>query len=127
MVANLIEADLLVLLTDQEGLFSSDPRENNNAELIQNGFVDDKRLDKIALGTKSETGTGGMATKILAARRAALSGTHTVIASGRKNNILHELNQDKEIGTFLYSREVCLLYTSPSPRDLSTSRMPSSA
>jgi len=108
MVANLIEADLLVLLTDQEGLFSSDPRENNNAELIQNGFVDDKRLDKIALGTKSETGTGGMATKILAARRAALSGTHTVIASGRKNNILHELNQDKEIGTFLYSREVKL-------------------
>ena len=70
--------------------------------------MDDKRLDKIALGTKSETGTGGMATKILAARRAALSGTHTVIASGRKNNILHELNQDKEIGTFLYSREVKL-------------------
>ena len=108
MVANLIEADLLVLLTDQEGLFSSDPRENNNAELIQNGFVDDKRLDKIAAGTKSETGTGGMATKILAARRAALSGTHTIIASGRKNNILHDLDQDKEIGTFLQSREVKL-------------------
>tara|TARA_B100001769_G_scaffold269865_1_gene260301 strand:- start:2524 stop:3669 length:1146 start_codon:yes stop_codon:yes gene_type:complete len=109
MVANLIEADLLVLLTDQEGLFSCDPRENNNAELIQNGFVDDKRLDKIATGTKSNTGTGGMTTKILAARRAALSGTHTIIASGRKNNILYDLSQDKEIGTFLQSREIKLV------------------
>ena len=109
MVANLIEADLLVLLTDQEGLFSSDPRENKNAELIQNGYVDDKRLDKLASGTKSEIGTGGMATKILAARRAALSGTHTIIGSGRRKNILLDLNKDEAIGTFLHSREIKLL------------------
>jgi len=109
MVANLIEADLLVLLTDQEGLFSSDPRENKNAELIQNGYVDDKRLDELASGTKSELGTGGMATKILAARRAALSGTHTIIGSGRRKNILLDLNKDEAIGTFLHSREIKLL------------------
>ncbi len=109
MVANLIEADILVLLTDQEGLFSSDPRDNNDAELIENGFVDDKRLDKLALGTKSETGTGGMVTKILAARRAALSGAHTIIASGRRNNILDDLNKNQSIGTFLQSREVKLI------------------
>ena len=109
MVANLIEADLLVLLTDQEGLFSSDPRENKNAELIQNGYVDDKRLDELASGTKSEIGTGGMATKILAARRAALSGTHTIIGSGRRKNILLDLNKDEAIGTFLHSREIKLL------------------
>ena len=109
MVANLIEADLLVLLTDQEGLFSSDPRENKNAELIQNGYVDDKRLDELASGTKSEIGTGGMATKILAARRAALSGTHTIIGSGRRKNILLDLNKDESIGTFLHSREIKLL------------------
>ena len=109
MVANLIEADLLVLLTDQEGLFSSDPRENKNAELIQNGYADDKRLDELASGTKSEIGTGGMATKILAARRAALSGTHTIIGSGRRKNILLDLNKDEAIGTFLHSREIKLL------------------
>ena len=109
MVANLIEADILVLLTDQEGLFSSDPRDNNDAELIENGFVDDKRLDKLALGTKSETGTGGMVTKILAARRAALSGAHTIIASGRRNNVLDDLNKNQSIGTFLQSREVKLI------------------
>ena len=109
MVANLIEADLLVLLTDQEGLFSSDPRENKNAELIQNGYVDDKRLDELASGTKSEIGTGGMTTKILAARRAALSGTHTIIGSGRRKNILLDLNKDEAIGTFLHSREIKLL------------------
>ena len=109
MVANLIEADLLLLLTDQEGLFSSDPRENKNAELIQNGYADDKRLDELASGTKSKIGTGGMATKILAARRAALSGTHTIIGSGRRKNILLDLNKDEAIGTFLHSREIKLL------------------
>ena len=109
MVANLIEADILVLLTDQEGLFSEDPRENDNARLIHHGFVDDKSLDELASGTKSEIGTGGMATKILAARRAALSGAHTVIASGRRDRILIDLNNDEDIGTFLQSREFKLI------------------
>jgi len=109
MVANLIEADLLVLLTDQDGLFSSDPRGDNNAKLIRHGYVDDKNLDDLASGTKSTIGTGGMATKILAARRAALSGAHTIIASGKRNNILVDLSNDEDIGTFLQSREVKLV------------------
>ena len=109
MVANLIEADLLVLLTDQDGLFSSDPRDDNNAKLIRHSYVDDKNLDDLASGTKSTIGTGGMATKILAARRAALSGAHTIIASGRRNNILVDLSNDEDIGTFLQSREVKLV------------------
>jgi len=109
MVANLIEADLLVLLTDQDGLFSSDPRDDNNAKLIRHGYVDDKNLDDLASGTKSTIGTGGMATKILAARRAALSGAHTIIASGKRNNILVDLSNDEDIGTFLQSREVKLV------------------
>ena len=109
MVANLIEADLLVLLTDQDGLFSSDPREVKGAELIHHGYVDDKSLDDLATGTKSKIGTGGMITKILAARRAALSGTHTIIASGKRSNILVDLSKDEDIGTFLQCREVKLV------------------
>jgi glutamate 5-kinase len=109
MVANLIEADLLVLLTDQEGLFSSDPRADNNAKLIDHAYVDDNNLDKLASGTNSEIGTGGMTTKIMAARRAALSGTHTIIASGRRVNILENLRNDQDIGTFLQSREFKLV------------------
>jgi len=109
MVANLIEADILVLLTDQDGLFSSDPRQDSNAKLISHSYVDDKSLDDSATGTKSEIGTGGMTTKILAARRAALSGTHTIIASGKRSNVLVDLSKDEDIGTFLQSREVKLI------------------
>jgi len=109
MVANLIEADLLILLTDQDGLFSSDPREDNNAKLIHHGYADDKSLDNVAADTKSDIGTGGMTTKILAARRAALFGTHTIIASGQRDNILLDLSNDEDIGTFLQSREVKLV------------------
>ena len=109
MVANLIEADILVLLTDQDGLFSSDPRQDSNAKLISHSYVDDKSLDDSATGTKSEIGIGGMTTKILAARRAALSGTHTIIASGKRSNVLVDLSKDEDIGTFLRSREVKLI------------------
>jgi len=109
MVANLIEADLLVLLTDQEGLFSSDPRVDEKAKLICHAYVDDNNLDKLASGSKSEIGTGGMITKVMAARRAALSGAHTIIASGRRVNILENLWNDEDIGTFLQSREFKLV------------------
>jgi len=109
MVASLIEADLLILLTDQDGLFSSDPREDGDAKLIHHGYADDKSLDDLASGTKSEIGTGGMTTKILAARRAALRGTHTIIASGKRDNILVDLSNNENIGTFLQSREVKLV------------------
>ena len=109
MVANLIEADILVLLTDQDGLFSSDPRQDTNAKLIRHGYADDKDLASLAAGTKSKIGTGGMTTKILAARRAALSGTHTIIASGKRSNVLVDLSKDEDVGTFLQSREVKLV------------------
>jgi glutamate 5-kinase len=109
MVTNLIEADLLVLLTDQDGLFSSDPREDNNAKLIHHGYVDDKSLDDLASGSRSKIGTGGMITKVLAARKASLSGAHTIIASGKKDNILIDLNNNMNVGTFLQSRAIKIL------------------
>lgn len=104
MVANLIEADYLVLLTDQEGLFSDDPTINKNASLLEKAFTDDKQLDLIAKKTSSAYGTGGMATKIEAARRASLSGTHTIIANGKTHETLFKLFNDKSVGTFLESR-----------------------
>ena len=105
MVANLIEADYLVLLTDQTGLFSDDPRKNKKTNLIHHAFIDDERLEKFAKDTKSSQGTGGMITKIHAAQRAALSGTDTIIASGKENNILLSLENNKLNGTHLESRE----------------------
>ena len=108
MVSNLVEADCLLLLTDEKGLFTEDPKKNNKAKLISNAFVDDKQLDKIASGTFSDIGTGGMTTKIEAARRAALSGTHTIIASGKSKNILKSLYIKNDLGTFLQSRELKL-------------------
>ena len=105
MVANLIEADYLVLLTDQTGLFSDDPRKNKKTNLIQHAFIDDERLEKFAKDTKSSQGTGGMITKIRAAQRAALSGTDTIIASGKESNILLSLENNQLNGTYLESSE----------------------
>ena len=105
MVANLIEADYLVLLTDQTGLFSDDPRKNKQTNLIEHAFIDDERLEKFAKDTKSSQGTGGMITKIRAAQRAALSGTDTIIASGKESNILLSLENNKLNGTYLESSE----------------------
>ncbi|MBT3826371.1 MAG: glutamate 5-kinase [Nitrosomonadales bacterium] len=104
MVANLIEADYLLLLTDQEGLFSDDPTIDQNASLIEKAFTDDKKLDLLAKKTASTYGTGGMVTKIEAARRASLSGTHTIIANGKINETLFKIFNDKSVGTFLESR-----------------------
>ena len=105
MVANLIEADYLVLLTDQTGLFSDDPRKNKQTNLIEHAFIDDERLEKFAKDTKSSQGTGGMITKIRAAQRAALSGTDTIIASGKESNILLSLVNNQLNGTYLESSE----------------------
>ena len=105
MVANLIEADYLVLLTDQTGLFSDDPRKNKKTNLIQHAFIDDNRLETFAKDTKSSQGTGGMITKIRAAQRAALSGTDTLSASGKESNILLSLESNRFKGTLLESRE----------------------
>jgi glutamate 5-kinase len=106
LVANLIEADALVILTDQSGLYSADPRKNPSAEFIQQAIAGDLELEKMAGGAGSNVGTGGMLTKILAAKRAARSGAHTVIASGREINVLSRLAKGEVIGTHLRAEQV---------------------
>jgi glutamate 5-kinase len=103
LVANLIDADHLVILTDQQGLFSADPRLNPSAALIREARAGDTSLEAMAGGAGSALGRGGMFTKVLAARRAARSGTHTVIAYGREENVLLRLQQGEAIGTRLFS------------------------
>jgi len=101
LVANLIEADALVILTDQKGLFSSDPRKDPSARLIGHALAGDAALEAMAGGAGSSIGSGGMLTKVLAARRAARSGAHTVIAWGREDNVLVRLAGGEAIGTQL--------------------------
>lgn len=101
LVANLVEADLLVILTDQKGLFTSDPRKNTNAQLVCVGQAGDPALEAMAGGAGSGIGKGGMLTKILAARRAASSGASTVIAWGRETDALLRLVQGEVVGTVL--------------------------
>ncbi|MDQ2820731.1 MAG: glutamate 5-kinase [Pseudomonadota bacterium] len=101
LVANLIEADALVILTDQRGLFSSDPRKDPCAYLIAEARAGDPTLEAMAGGAGSSIGRGGMLTKVLAARRAARSGASTVIAWGREDNVLTRLAQGEAIGTQL--------------------------
>lgn len=101
LVTNLIEADALVILTDQRGLYASDPRKNPNAVFIEHAEAGDPALEAMAGGAGSTMGTGGMLTKVLAAKRAAHSGAHTVIASGRERNVLIRLSQGECIGSEL--------------------------
>jgi glutamate 5-kinase len=101
LVANLIEADLLVLLTDQDGLFDADPRFSPGARLIEEARVDDAALDRMAGGSGSGLGRGGMATKLRAARLAARSGTATVIAPGRVDRPLSRIAATESLGTLL--------------------------
>ena len=101
LVANLIEADALIILTDQHGLFSADPRKDPAATLIQQGRAGDPALEAMAGGAGSELGRGGMLTKILAAKRAAKSGAHTIIAWGRDSDVLARLAAGEAIGTEL--------------------------
>ena len=108
LVTNLIEADALVILTDQAGLYDSDPRKNPSARLIETADALDPRLEAMAGGTGSAVAKGGMLTKVLAARRAARSGAHTVIASGREPNVLVRLATGERIGTLLTAGTVPL-------------------
>ncbi|WP_447894921.1 glutamate 5-kinase [Vreelandella sp. GE22] len=100
LVANLLEADALVLLTDQEGLFDADPRENPGATLIDEGRADDPRLAAVA-GSGGALGRGGMSTKVRAATLAARSGALTVIASGRQPNVISRIMGGEALGTLL--------------------------
>lgn len=109
LVANLIEADALVILTDQSGLYSADPRKNPDAKFIQHAIAGDEALEQMAGGAGSNVGTGGMLTKILAAKRAARSGAHTVIASGREANVLVRLSSGEAVGTHLRTEQAKML------------------
>ncbi len=101
LVANLVEADALVILTDQKGLYTADPRKDPSAELVHVAQAGDVALEAMAGGAGSSLGRGGMLTKILAAKRAAGSGASTVIAWGREPDALLRLSQGEAIGTLL--------------------------
>ena len=101
LVANLVEADALIILTDQRGLYSADPRKDPAATFVHEGRAGDPALEAMAGGAGSSIGSGGMITKILAAKRAAGSGASTVIAWGREPDCLLRLAQGEAIGTLL--------------------------
>lgn len=104
LVANLVEADALVILTDQKGLYTADPRKNPAAEFVHEARAGDPTLEAMAGGVGSSIGSGGMITKILAAKRAAGSGASTVIAWGREPDALIRLCKGEAIGTLLVAQ-----------------------
>ena len=104
LVANLVDADLLVLLTDQDGLFTADPRSNKDAKLVDNVSADDPTLRPMASGS-SNLGRGGMVTKLTAAQSANRSGASTIIANGRTTQILLRLFEGEQIGTLLLANQ----------------------
>jgi glutamate 5-kinase len=108
LVTNLIEADVLVLLTDQQGLHTGDPRKDAAATLLRRGRAGDAALEAIAGGAGSQHGQGGMLTKVLAAKRAARSGASTVIADGREPDVLTRLAAGEAIGTELIAEAMTL-------------------
>lgn len=101
LVANLVEADHLVILTDQNGLFEEDPRSNPDAKLINSAKAFDPHLLEVAGGSVSGLGRGGMVTKVRAARLAARSGATTYICSGRDPSVLNSLAEEQQVGTEL--------------------------
>jgi glutamate 5-kinase len=105
LVANLLEADLLVILTDQKGMYDSDPRHNANAQLLSEIAADDPRLEQMAGGTGGALGRGGMITKVRAARVAARSGADTVIVGGRIDDALLRIAAGENLGTFLWAEQ----------------------
>ena len=108
LVANLVEADALIILTDQAGLYDADPRRHPGAQLIVEAQAGEPRLEQVAGGTGSELARGGMLTKVLAAKRAARSGAHTVIASGREDDVLLRIARGERVGTLLTARTMPL-------------------
>jgi glutamate 5-kinase len=104
LVANLIEGDALIILTDQLGLFTADPRKDASAQLVREADAGAPELEAMAGGAGSSIGRGGMLTKILAAKRAAGSGANTVVASGREPDVLTRLAAGEAIGTQLMAR-----------------------
>ncbi len=103
LVANLVEADALIILTDQQGLFTADPRSHPQATLVSEGRAEDRAFEAMAGGAGSGISKGGMITKIRAAQRAARSGAHTYIANGREPDALIRLASAEPLGTLLYA------------------------
>ena len=104
LVANLVEADLLLILTDQKGLYDNDPRQHPDAKLVEEGIAGDKQLLSMA-GGSGVLGRGGMRTKLLAAEKAAHSGASTVIASGREENVIVRVLSGEVVGTHLKAEQ----------------------
>ncbi len=104
LVANLVDADVLIILTDQKGLFTADPRKQPDARFVHAARAGDPQLETMAGGAGSGIGKGGMITKILAAKRAAGSGASTVIAWGREPQVLQRLCDGEAIGTCLVAQ-----------------------
>ncbi len=104
LIASMIDAQLLVLLTDQIGLYTGNPHQDAQAQLITEGIAEDPQLLKMATGS-GKFGTGGMLTKLLAARMAAQCGTDTIIASSAERNILLRIAEGEPVGTFLYQKK----------------------
>jgi len=101
LVSNLVEAELLVILTDQAGLYEADPRERPDAALINQALADDHRLEQMCSDAPGVLGSGGMRAKVLAARRAARAGAATLIASGRDASVLEQILGGQAPGTLL--------------------------
>lgn len=101
LVANLVEADVLIILTDQQGLFDKNPRDHKDATLISHISASDDRLESMASGGAGVLGSGGMLTKVRAARLAARSGADTLIASGREENVIVRVASGELLGTWL--------------------------
>ncbi len=108
LVANLLEADALIILTDQKGLYTADPRKDPAATLISEARAGDPALETMAGGAGTRVGTGGMITKVIAAKRAAKSGAHTAIASGNESDAIIRLAAGETLGTLLVSQTPAL-------------------
>jgi glutamate 5-kinase len=108
LVTNLIDADVLILLTDQPGLYTADPRKDPKATLLDRVRAGDVQLEAMAGGAGSALGRGGMLTKVLAAKRAARSGASTVIADGREDRVLTRLAAGESLGTELVAETMTL-------------------
>ncbi len=109
LVVNLVEADVLVILTDQAGLYDKNPVYHDDAQLIDQAQANDSALAAMATGSNSQLGRGGMITKIQAAKLASRSGSATIIASGREDNIITRLLTAEKLGTFLVANDEPLL------------------
>jgi len=102
MVCNLIDADLMVILTDQDGLFDKDPKSDKNAKLIKECNADELSMSDIEFNSKSTYGTGGFKTKLNAVKIASSSGTTSIIASGNIDQIINKIMDGSEVGTIFH-------------------------